>query len=127
MRKTFFTKKLSFLVASTLVLSLLSTSIVYACSKLDPMNMALQLSSMNGMDGMNKGMIERGPCANHKQGICKSVRDRLLSIQPSPSKAGEDQAPLLLMLPLNLVIDIQKHIGSPSASPGMGNRFSLCL
>ncbi len=87
--------KSSLLVAAVLVLSLLFNSVVYACSKLAPLGMALQSSSMETMDGMS---------------------NRMLSIQPSPSKAGDYQQPILLLLPLNLAIDIPKHISSSSAS-----------
>jgi len=109
-------RKSSLLVAAALVLSLLFNSVVYACSKLAPLGMALQSSSMETMDGMNGGAVERDPCARHEQDICKFVRNRMLSIQPSPSKAGDYQQPILLLLPLNLAIDIPKHISSSSAS-----------
>jgi hypothetical protein len=104
------TGKSWFLIVSILVVSILFNSVVYACSRLDLMGMALQVSSADSMNGMNGRTIERGPCAEHKQDVCKSVRDRMLSIQPSPSKAADSQQPIILFLPLNLIIDIPKHI-----------------
>lgn len=80
MRKTLFAKKVSFLLASILIFSVLFTAIVYACSGLDPMRMAFHHGSMDG------GTVERGPCSEHKQDICKSVRYRILSIQASASQ-----------------------------------------
>lgn len=81
MRKPLFTKKPSFLVALTLIFSVLFTAIVYACSGLDPMRMSFHPASMNG------GTVERGPCSEHKQDICKSVRYRMLSIHASSPPA----------------------------------------
>src|SRR5713226_4884478 len=80
MMKPLFARKPSFLFASTLIFSVLFTAIVYACSGLGPMRMVFQHDSMNG------GMVERGPCSEHKQDICKSVRQRMLSIQVSSAQ-----------------------------------------
>jgi hypothetical protein len=80
MRKTLFAKKVSFLYASMLIFSVLFTAIVYACSGLDPLRMAFHDSSMN------TEAVERGPCSEHKQEVCKSVRHRMLSIQASASQ-----------------------------------------
>jgi hypothetical protein len=99
-------------IGSVLALSLLVNSVVYACSKLGSlgMAMAMQSSSMATTDGMNEKSVERGPCSQHKQDICKTVRDRMLSTQASTPKAADYQQPVLLLLPLNLVIDVPKHI-----------------
>jgi hypothetical protein len=73
---------ISFLVA----FSLLSTSIVYACPGLSLMAMTSSVamtSSMSMPPGMNDGVVKRGPCRDHKQDICKSVRDRMLSLRAS--------------------------------------------
>ena len=82
MRKPLFSKKPSCLLASTLIFSVLFTAIVYACSGLASM----QMSSLDA--SMDKGTVERGPCSEHKQDICKSVRYRMLSIQSSSYQAG---------------------------------------
>ena len=111
-------KQAGLVIGSILALSLLFNSVVYACSKLGFAGMATAMhgSSMTATDGMNEKSVERGPCAEHKQDICKSVRDRMLSIQPSPYKAVDVQQPVPLLLPLNLVIDVPKHIDFSLAS-----------
>jgi hypothetical protein len=91
------------LIASILVVSVLFNSIVYACSGLASVSMALH-HSVNSGNGMQQDTVERGPCAEHKQDICQSVRARMLSIQISLSKA--DEARPLLVAPLPLVIDV---------------------
>lgn len=54
--------------------------------------------------------MERGPCSKHKQDVCKSVRERMLSIQPPYYRAEAVQQPIILFLPLSLDSDIPKHI-----------------
>ena len=108
--------KAGLIIGSILVITLLFNSVVYACSKAG-MVMAMHGMSMAMADGMGEKSVERGPCAQHKQDICKSVRDRLLSIQSSPSKAGDYQPLVLLTLPLNVDIDIPDHTRSLPASP----------
>jgi hypothetical protein len=106
-------KQAGLVIGSVLAVSLLFSSVVYACSKLGSagmVTMAMHGSSMSTTDGMNEKSVERGPCSKHKQDICKSVRDRMLSVQPSSSKAGDYQHPAFLRLPLDLVIKIPKHI-----------------
>jgi len=107
MRKPLFTKKASFLLASTLVFSVLFTAIVYACSGLNLLPMNTHLSSMSG-EG-----VKRGPCAEHKQDICKSVRDRMLSVQLSVSKAEASQQVLVLPL-LPSVETVKQAVFSPA-------------
>jgi hypothetical protein len=110
-------KQAGLVIGSVLALSLFFNSVVYACSKLGSVDMAMAMHgrSMATTDGMDGGSVERGPCAQHKQDICKSVRDRMLSIQPSPYKSADSQQPIIVFLPLNFIIDIPKHIAlSPS-------------
>ncbi len=64
---------ISFLVVSSYLL----TSVVYACSGLA----FLPMSSMS--TAMDHEPMNRGPCNDHRQDICKSVRDQMLSIQAS--------------------------------------------
>lgn len=80
MRFLLFSRKFLLFIASALAFSLLFLSVVYACSGLDSMQIA---SRHAAMDNMDKGMVERGPCSEHKQDICKSVRHRMLSSQAS--------------------------------------------
>jgi len=65
---------------------------------------------------MDDMATEGGPCKNEKQDICKFVRDRMLSLQASPYKAADVQQPILLLLPIPLSIDVQKHIAFSSSS-----------
>ena len=99
-------------VGSVLALSLLVNSVVYACSKLGSLGMAMAMhgTSTATTDGMNEKSVERGPCSQHKQDICKTVRDRMLSTQASTPKAADYQEPVPLLLPLNLASDVPKHI-----------------
>ncbi|SRR5713226_10202268 len=70
------------LISFVIAFSLVSTSIVYACPGLNLMAMT---SSMSMSSGMDDGVVKRGPCRDHKQDICKSVRNRMLSLRaPSP-------------------------------------------
>ena len=103
--------KAGLVIGSVLALSLLFNSVVYACSKLGSVGMAMAMHGTSmPMDGTNGGAVERGPCADHKQDICKSVRDRMVSVQPSPSKVEDYQQFAPLILPLNFVIAVPKHI-----------------
>src|SRR6266705_1941492 len=72
---------ISFLIA----FSLLSTSIVYACPGSNLMTMT---SSMLTSSGTRDGVVKRGPCRDHKQDICQSVRDRMRSVWASSPLAN---------------------------------------
>src|ERR671918_720663 len=98
------TARRSSIIPLLLVFSLLFTSVVYACSGLSVMQTKLMSASMDD------GAVERGPCSKHKQDICKSVRERMLSIQPSSYKAEAVQQSLILLLPHNPLINIPKLI-----------------
>jgi hypothetical protein len=103
MRRTICSGKLSAALSLAVALSILFTSVVYACS-------GLNLMQMNGHHvAMNHETVERGPCAEHKQDLCKSVRERMLSVQPSFHKLDESQQPISLA-PLSVLIDIPKHL-----------------
>jgi hypothetical protein len=65
------------LISVVIVFSLLFTSIVYACPG---MNLMAMTSMSSGMEG---AAVKRGPCRDHKQDICQSVRDRMLSVRAS--------------------------------------------
>jgi len=85
MGKPLFIKRPSFLLAWTLVFSVLFTAIVYACSGLASMQMSSLHASHAFMDGE---MGDKNPCGERKQDICQSVRYRMLSIQSSSYQAG---------------------------------------
>jgi hypothetical protein len=89
-------KKLSAATALFVVFAFLFVSIAHACSGLGPMGIIVQQSPMNG------GMTSQGPCGQSKKDICKSVRDSILSIQPSVSKAEVSQQPVL---PIQLSVE----------------------
>jgi hypothetical protein len=65
------------LISFVIVFLLLSISIVYACPG---MNLMVMTSMSSGMDDV---AVKRGPCRDHKQDICQSVRDRMRSDRPS--------------------------------------------
>ena len=81
-------RRLSALAALTVIFAFLSVSIVYACSGLGPAGVMFQQKSMDG------GMANKSPCNQHKEYICKSVRDSILSIQPSVAKADISPQPV---------------------------------
>ena len=58
-------------------------------------------------------MANNGPCNQRKEDVCKSVRDSILSIQPSVSKAEVSQP----VLPIQLSIESESptHVFSPLA------------
>jgi hypothetical protein len=89
-------KKLSAATALFVVFAFLLVSTVHACSGWGPIGIMVQQSPMNG------GMTSQGPCGQSKGDICKSVRDSILSIQPSVSKPDISQQPVL---PIQLSIE----------------------
>jgi hypothetical protein len=84
-------KKLSAATALFVVFAFLLVSTVHACSGLGPIGAIVRQSPMSG------GMTGQGPCGQSKQeeDICKSVRDSILSTQPSVYKADVSQQPVL--------------------------------
>ena len=105
------------MIGSILAVTLLLNSVVYACSKVG-MVMAMHDSSMSmaTTDGMDQKSVERDPCAQHKQDVCKSIRDRLLSVQPSLYKLDPAQPSTVAFLPSNPAIEITSHIAAPFGS-----------
>src|SRR5262249_12369235 len=65
------------LIPILVISSLLFTSIVYACSGLRSVEMSFTSLAMD------TSATDRGPCSRHKQDICKSVRDQMISVGPS--------------------------------------------
>jgi hypothetical protein len=78
-------KRLSAATALFVVVAFLFVSIAHACSGLGPLGVMIEQSSRN------VGMANNSPCNQHKEDLCKSVRDSILSIQPSVSKAEVSQ------------------------------------
>ena len=82
MRRLFQNRR-SWLLSVFLVVSVFGNAVVYACSSRHPVQMDLDHSAMTP-----DAAEDSGPCANQRQDedICKTVRDRMLSIQPSTSQ-----------------------------------------
>jgi len=89
-------KRLSAATAPFVVFAFLLVSIAHACSGLGPVGVMIEQSSRNA------GMANNSPCNQHKEDVCKSVRDSILSIQPSVSKPDVSQQPVL---PIQLSIE----------------------
>ena len=88
-------KRLSAATALFIVFAFLLVPTVHACSGLGPVGVMIEQSSRNA------GMANNSPCNQHKEDVCKSVRDSILSIQPSVSKAEVSQP----VLPIQLSIE----------------------
>jgi len=96
-RRPTFSVQASALLSLTLILSLFVTSVVYACS-------GLRLLHQNSHHvAMSHESVERGPCSESKEDICKSVRDRMLSLQPRASQT--DNVEWLSILSSQLAVD----------------------
>ena len=91
----FMVKRFSAATALSVVVTFLLVSIAHACSGLAPVGVMIEQSSRNA------GMANNSPCDRHKDDVCKSVRDSILSIQPSVSKAEVSQP----VLPMQLSIE----------------------
>jgi len=85
----FMVKRFSAATALSVVVTFLLVSIAHACSGLAPVGVMIEQSSRNA------GMANNSPCDRHKDDVCKSVRDSILSIQPSVSKAEISQQRVL--------------------------------
>ena len=80
-----FSTRASALPSLFVSISFLVITLVYACSGLK----LLHLNSHNV--AMSHESVERGPCSEHKEDICASVRDRMLALQPSLSQGVQVQ------------------------------------
>ena len=101
-------KKLSAVTALIVAFAFVTVSIAHACSRLTPMNLAVQQSPMNMGGGNNP------PCSKEKRDICQSVRDSILSVKPSISVASNPQQ---TVPPLQLSIDSPIQIVSSPVAP----------
>lgn len=81
-------------IVSVVIASFLAVTLVYACSGGDFMRLAHQVSSLSG------SMVEKGPCSEPREDICKSVRDRMLSIQAPSPQAEISSYAILVISPL---------------------------
>lgn len=87
----------SAILCFAIIFSLLLTSVVYACS-------GLRLLHVNSHHvEMSHESVERGPCSESKEDICKTVRDRMLSLQPRSSQAEDLQ--LFSVISLQLAVE----------------------
>ena len=86
-------KRLLAATALFVVFAVLLVSTVHACSGLGSRGVTVQQNAMNG------GTTSQYPCGQSKVDICKTVRDSILSIQPSVSKADVSQQPVLAIQP----------------------------
>jgi hypothetical protein len=82
-------RRLSAAAVLFVVFAFLFVSITHACSGLAPVGVMIEQSSSNAGVGNNS------PCNQHKDDVCKSVRDSILSIQPSVSGPDVSQQPVL--------------------------------
>ena len=88
-------RRLSVATALFVVFAFLFVSIAHACSGLGPVGVMIEQSPRNA------GVANNSPCNQHKEDVCKSVRDSILLIQPSVSKAEVSQP----VLPIQLSIE----------------------
>jgi hypothetical protein len=109
-------KRLSAATALFIVFAFLSVSIAHACSGFGPVGVMIEQSSSNA------GVANNGPCNQHKEDVCKSVRDSILSIQPSLSNADVSQQPVL---PIQLSIESEDptQVGFSLLFPVIGRAF----
>jgi len=89
-------RRLSAATALFVVFAFLLVSIAHACSGLGPVGVMIEQSPRNA------GVANNSPCNQHKEDVCKSVRDSILLIQPSVSKPDVSQQ---LVLPIQLSIE----------------------
>ena len=118
--------KAGLMIGFILAVSLLFNSVVYACSKIG-MVMAMHDTSMATTDDMNQKSVERDPCAQHKQDVCKSIRDRLLSVQPSLYKLDPAQQAIAILLPSNPSSEIPRGAVASFGSLGWQTAFHSLL
>jgi len=110
-------KRFSIGIVSIVVVSFVAASLVYACPGGDLMRLAHQASAPHG------GMVKRQPCNETREDVCKSVRDRLLSLQALPLQAN---IPTHGFFPVPLLAPIESRAGdSVRASAPPGTRFLL--
>jgi len=88
-------RRLPAATALFVVFAFLFVSIAHACSGLGPVGVMIEQSPRNA------GVANNSPCNQHKEDVCKSVRDSILLIQPSVSKAEVSQP----VLPIQLSIE----------------------
>jgi hypothetical protein len=108
-------KRVSVVTASVLTFVFLIVSIAHACSGLAPvMSMAVQQSPMN------MGVGDDSPCGKEKRDICQSVRDSILSTEPSISAVDSLQQWVPL---LQLSVDHPNAFVPSFAIPAVGVFF----
>ena len=100
-------KKFSAAAALVVIFAFLSVSIAHACP---------DLGVMPGQSVTSKGITTtKDPCHDPKGDFCKSVRDSILSIQPSFSVADNLRqafllSPLFIERPTAIVFSLRTHV-----------------
>ena len=109
-------RRLSAATALFIVFAFLFVSTAHACSNLDSLGVIIEQSYLNA------GMSNNGPCNHHKEDVCESVRDSILSIQPSMSKPDVSQQSVL---PIQLSIESEglTHLGFSPLFPAIDRVF----
>lgn len=107
------------LIPGVLIFLLLLNGIAYACSKLDLTEMRFHGSSMS------VGAVAKGSCSDSKHEICKTVRQRTLSIQMPQSgiSALSSAVKQVVIVPVAFVPPVS-FVSSPWIPPGMSAEFS---
>ena len=101
------------LIPIIVISSLLFTSIVYACSGLNSMPTSFVSAAMD------HSAMEPGPCSKHKQDICKSVRDQMLSLKAPSSVTGIEVHILTVFHSAHVDIPPLMNLLSPAGPPGV--------
>ena len=109
-------RRLSAATALFVVFAFLLVSIAHACSGLGPVGVMIEQSSRNA------GMANNSPCNQHKEDVCKSVRESVLSIQPSVSKPDFSQQPVL-PIQLSIESESQTQVGFSPLFPVIERAF----
>jgi hypothetical protein len=67
---------------------------------------------------MDNSSMERGPCTKHKQDICKSVRDQMLSFKAPSSVTGIELYVLTVLHSVGVDIPLLMNLLSTTGPPG---------
>jgi len=109
-------RRLSAATALFVVFAFLFVSTSHACSGLGPVGVMIEQSSTDA------GVANNSPCNEHKEDVCKSVRDSILSVQPSVSKAEVSQQSVL-PIQLSIESDGLTQVGFSSLFPAIERAF----
>jgi hypothetical protein len=68
---------------------------------------------------MDNSAMERGPCTRHKQDICKSVRDQMLSLKAPSPVTGIELHVLTVLHFAHVDIPLLMNLLSTAGPPGV--------